>query len=148
MLSMLIALLATQRQAAAQPSDRLAAIVQIESIALAGLDADPAPFQSQFALHPQADVVAFDNLGGDALLIAPTPGGSVDAYPHLAAFLRNAPPIQVKSLWQTTSRCVHENLSRTPRWLSTAGFGVAWLHLRLDTRPKYYRFTPYKVASN
>ena len=29
-------------------------------------------------------------------------------------------------------------------WLSTAGLGVYWLHLRLDTRPKYYSFQPYR----
>ncbi|MGI9175867.1 MAG: DUF6940 family protein [Rhodothermales bacterium] len=23
-------------------------------------------------------------------------------------------------------------------WLSTAGGGVSWLHVRLDSRPKYY----------
>jgi len=32
-----------------------------------------------------------------------------------------------------------------PTWLSTAGGGVAWLHVRLDTRPKYYRYNPYRA---
>jgi len=27
---------------------------------------------------------------------------------------------------------------------STAGAGVSWLHVRLDDRPKYYGFKPYK----
>ena len=31
-----------------------------------------------------------------------------------------------------------------PIWLNTAGGGVAWLHIRLDHRPKYYRYLPYK----
>jgi len=30
--------------------------------------------------------------------------------------------------------------------LSTAGMGVYWLHVRLDTRPKYYQHTPYRDA--
>ena len=30
-----------------------------------------------------------------------------------------------------------------PVWLSTAGHGVAWLHVRLDSQPKYYRYRPY-----
>ena len=27
---------------------------------------------------------------------------------------------------------------------SAAGAGVSWLHVRLDDRPKYYGFLPYK----
>ena len=28
-------------------------------------------------------------------------------------------------------------------WLSTAGDGIAWLHVRMDPRPKYYQHTEY-----
>jgi hypothetical protein len=35
-------------------------------------------------------------------------------------------------------------LSARPVWLSTAGAGVAWLHVRLDDRPKYYGFDEYR----
>ncbi len=38
---------------------------------------------------------------------------------------------------------MHARVGDRPTWLSTAGHGVAWLHVRLDTRPKYYRYTPY-----
>lgn len=31
-----------------------------------------------------------------------------------------------------------------PVWLSTAGMGVSWLHVRLDARPKYYGFAAYR----
>ncbi len=124
-----------------------AEFVLIKSSSLARLRPEAAPFESQFALHPSADVITFPNLGGDALLIVPTPLGPIEAYPHLATFLRNAPAKQVRSLWKTAALAVRENLSRTPRWLSTAGLGVSWLHLRLDTRPKYYRFEPYKTAA-
>ena len=30
-----------------------------------------------------------------------------------------------------------------PLWVSTAGLGVSWLHVRLDARPKYYRHDAY-----
>ncbi len=33
-----------------------------------------------------------------------------------------------------------------PVWLSTAGAGVSWLHVRLDDRPKYYGHGPYRTA--
>jgi Family of unknown function (DUF6940) len=29
-------------------------------------------------------------------------------------------------------------------FFSTAGAGVAWLHVRLDDRPKYYGYPPYR----
>jgi hypothetical protein len=65
----------------------------------------------------------------------------------LAAFLREGPSDQVHDLWHRTARAVRENLGAKPMWLSTAGLGVAWLHIRLDSRPKYYRFDGYRRAS-
>ena len=127
--------------------DNEAEFVLIESASLASLRPEPAPFESQFANHQGEDVVLFPNLSGDALLIVPTPLGSIETYPHLATFLRNAPANQVMSLWKTVGEAVRRNLGREPKWLSTAGLGVSWLHLRLDTRPKYYRFAPYKTGA-
>ena len=121
-----------------------AEFVVIESASLARLRSDPIPFQSHFSAQAGSDVIEFPNLGGDALLFVPAPIGSVDSYPHLAAFLRTAPRSQIISLWRVTAQAVLENLGSAPRWLSTAGLGVSWLHLRLDTRPKYYNFSPYK----
>lgn len=121
--------------------------VLINSASLASLRPEPAPFESHFELHQGADIITFPNLGGDALLIVPTPVGAIEAYTHLATFLRNAPSRQVRSLWRSAAVAVHENLAEIPRWLSTAGLGVSWLHLRLDTRPKYYCFVPYKDAA-
>jgi hypothetical protein len=124
--------------------DNEAEFVLIESASLGRLQPSRAPFELQFELHQDVDVVTFPNLGGDALLIVPTPRGAIEAYTHLATFLRNASGNQIRSLWKIAAGAVLENLSSTPRWLSTAGLGVSWLHLRLDTRPKYYRFAPYK----
>ena len=33
-----------------------------------------------------------------------------------------------------------------PLWLSVAGGGVPWLHVRIDDRPKYYRYDSYRTA--
>ena len=123
-----------------------AEFVIIESVALSKLRPDAAPFETQFSLQPGSDVITFPNLGGDAMLIVPTQRGSIDMYPHLATFLRTAPRDQIRSLWKVAADAVQANLSRTPRWLSTAGLGVSWLHLRLDTRPKYYNYLAYKTA--
>lgn len=123
-----------------------AEFVIIESALLARLQPDPGPFESQFMRQQSSDVITFPNLGGDALLIVPTQLCPIDAYPHLATFLRSASRSQIRSLWKVAAKVVQENLGRAPRWLSTAGLGVPWLHLRLDTRPKYYSFSPYKIA--
>ncbi|MGI9221248.1 MAG: DUF6940 family protein [Woeseiaceae bacterium] len=122
--------------------------VIIDSAAVAGLRADSRPFESQFQERQGSDVITFPNLGADALLIAPVPLSSDNSYPHLAMFLRKAPEKQIRSLWQAVACAVLENLSEIPKWLSTAGLGVSWLHVRLDSRPKYYNYLPYKSVTS
>lgn len=90
-------------------------------------------------------VVTFPNLRGDAVMVVPTPLGEVEAYPHLAAFVRFAPPEQQQTLWQVVGKTLEDRISEKPVWLSTAGAGVAWLHVRLDDRPKYYSYGPYRM---
>lgn len=120
--------------------DRPAELVLVDGPALARLVPDPTPFGAKIEA---ADVVAFPNRGGDATLVVPRPIGPPEAYTHLAAFLRKAPRAQVRLFWQTVARTLREHLGPEPRWLSTAGMGVSWLHARIDTRPKYYRHRPY-----
>ena len=125
-----------------QDFDRNAEFVLIDAPLLAATRPEPLPFQEHFDAAGD-DVLVFPNLGGDALLVVPRPIGAVDAYAHLAAFLRQGQPAQIRELWRRTAETVYQNVTSTPRWLSTAGLGVAWLHLRLDTRPKYYSHAPY-----
>lgn len=112
-----------------------------------GLDlpSDPSPFAEYFTdTNANAGIVVFDNLGNDATLVAPSPRGPASAYPHLAAFTRQAPASQNHALWRTVGETMRDQLSDRPTWLSTAGGGVAWLHVRLDSWPKYYEFRPYR----
>lgn len=113
-----------------------------------GLDPQPdaAAFAEFFADAGETSVVGFPSLGRDAFLIAPCPRAEASAYPHLASFLRSAPSWQVHELWQRVGQEVSARLSDRPLWLSTAGMGVAWLHVRLDSRPKYYGHRPYTFA--
>ncbi len=108
---------------------------------------DPAAFAAHFG-GPGADrvVVAFPNLGGDAVLVVPRPAGLTSAYAHLAAFVREAPEPQRHALWSLVGETMGRRIGTRPVWLSTAGAGVAWLHVRLDDRPKYYGFGPYRQA--
>lgn len=121
--------------------------VLIEAPLLARLPPDPTPFASLFEQHPAEDVVVFPNLGGDAILVAPCPRGSDDVYPHLATFLRSGDKDQIRTLWRVTAETMRERVGNTPVWLSTAGGGVYWLHLRFDSRPKYYSHRPYAEAN-
>lgn len=104
--------------------------------------ADPAAFSSY--LDTGRNVVRFDNLGGDAELVVPAPIADHEAYPHLMAFLQNAPRSQQRALWQSVAEAMDARLGDKPVWLNTAGAGVPWLHVRLDDRPKYYEHAPYR----
>lgn len=117
--------------------------VLIDAPALAGARPDPRAFEDHFSAAGAAEVAVFANLGGDALLLAPCPRGSAP-YSHLAAFLRSAPPGQVRALWRETARAFARLVGRAPVWLSTSGLGVPWLHLRFDRFPKYYQYVAYK----
>ena len=127
-------------------STRAFECVLVESPELARLSPDPAAFAQHFeAADEDTAVASFWNLGGDARLVAPKPRASLIAYPHLAAFARAAPVPQQHAFWSTVGTSVADRLSDRPLWLSTCGLGVAWLHVRLDSRPKYYTFQPYRT---
>lgn len=107
---------------------------------------DASAFEAHFSqMHD--GVAAFDSLGRDATLIAPTPQGDTSAYGHLAAFVRHAPESQQHALWRRVGKEMQTRLSEAPIWLNTAGAGVPWLHVRLDSRPKYYAYEPYRVVA-
>lgn len=126
--------------------DRAAEFVLIEAPSLARFAPEPEPFAEHFRRAPGEDVIVFPNLGGDAVMIVPCPRGPDEHYPHLAAFLRGADRQQVRALWHRTAGEMLRHIGTRPTWLSTAGGGVAWLHVRLDSRPKYYSYGPYRNA--
>ena len=108
---------------------------------------DQTTYNSYFtADNTDHGIVSFANINGDATLVVPSPRTTIDAYGHLAAFIRGAPRPQLDAFWRIVSNCVQSRIGRSPLWLSTAGGGVAWLHVRVDSRPKYYGYTPYIAA--
>ena len=124
--------------------DADAEFVLIGAPTLARFPPQRAPFDEYFRRAPGEDVIVFPNLGGDAVLVVPRPRGPDADYPHLAAFLRRAGREQVRALWRRTAQEMLRHIGERPVWLSTAGGGVAWLHIRLDSGPKYYRYGPYR----
>lgn len=118
---------------------------------------DPHTFSSYFIdnnatteietdLFTAAGIVKFASLGGDATLIAPSPRAAHETYNHLASFTRNAPEYQIDALWRVVGLALQKNAGNAPLWLNTEGSGVAWLHIRIDTRPKYYGYAKYKAV--
>lgn len=119
--------------------------VTLDSPALASRT-DRTAFADHFAATHES-VTAFANLGGDAVLVVPCPVADDAAYGHLAAFVRFAPEEQRHAFWQAVGDAMARRMNAKPVWLSTAGYGVAWLHVRLDDRPKYYGHAAYKEFS-
>lgn len=103
---------------------------------------EPQAFASYFR-GGDADMLSVPNLGRTSDLVVPRGIASEDTYVHLASFLRAAPQTQVDALWRCVADTVLRSLSDRPLWLSTAGAGVAWLHVRIDRVPKYYWHRPY-----
>jgi hypothetical protein len=109
---------------------------------------DPEAFAEHFGdVAGSNDVVSFPNLNNDAILIVPRPVVALSAYTHIGAFVRKAPNAQKHALWKMVGELMQRRLESAPVWLSTAGAGVPWLHVRLDKRPKYYGYAPYREST-
>jgi len=109
--------------------------------------AEPSDFAEHFVDTARGKIVEFPNLGGDAILIVPCPENTSSDYGQLAAFLRNSPAPRQQALWRQVGAAMQRRLGSRPVWLSTAGGGVAWLHVRLDDRPKYYGYAAWRNAA-
>lgn len=121
---------------------RLFEMVLIKSLSLGKVTPEPHVFKAYF--KEEKDVVVFPNLGKNAILVVPKPISNQENFAHLAAFIQNAATTQIHEFWETLAIAIEENLNEKPTWVSTAGNGVYWLHVRLDTRPKYYKYPSYR----
>ena len=114
----------------------------VNSSQLTGVSPDSTTFDSYFS--PDSDTVTFSNLGGDAQLVVPCPVAERSIYTHIGSFVRSAPGHQINEFWRHVSKEMLDHVHQEPRWLSTSGLGVYWLHVRIDSVPKYYQTEPYK----
>lgn len=69
--------------------------------------------RNTFAQHfgrddANVEVVTFENLLNDAILIVPTPRGPDSAYVHLAKFIRSELETQKHALWQTVGQTMQQ----------------------------------------
>ncbi len=114
----------------------------INSKFLAGRSPDAQTFNQYF--DDSKNIVTFPNLGNDAELIVPCPQKEHSCYTHIGRFVRDAAEDQVDDFWQITGDETLQSIETRPKWLSTSGLGVFWLHVRIDTIPKYYQTKEYK----
>ena len=117
--------------------------VVLDGPRFAALRPEPEVFARELRAADDEGVATFPNLGGDALLVVAAARAAPEVYGHLAAFLRGAPCEQRRGLWRAVARAVQVRVGSRPLWLSTAGSGVTWLHVRLDSVPKYYRWRDF-----
>lgn len=118
--------------------------VEVEGCMLERMPTNRQAFSEYFNETKNNSVISFANLGGDAQLVVPCPLNAESEYPHLAEFLRNAPEEQIETLWKAVGVEAEKIISDKNIWISTAGAGVAWLHVRFDVFPKYYSYAPYR----
>lgn len=114
----------------------------LNSTFLAKRSPDSQTFRQYFDKTKQ--VVTFPNLGNDAKLIVPCPQKEDSCYTHIGSFVRNADKEQIDEFWKIIGHETLREIGSKPKWLSTSGLGVFWLHVRIDTIPKYYQTKEYK----
>lgn len=116
--------------------------VLINSRALTSVKPESHVFKEHF--NVSESVVSFSSLRGDALLTVPKPLTGNENYTHLVGFLRTAPQDQIDFFWEKVSTAFSSKIGFEKKWLNTAGQGVYWCHVRVDSRPKYYKFSDYR----
>ncbi len=132
------------------------AFILADAPLLETMDADSHAFDGHKTING-ALVRTFYNLGGDALLISPVKLRQEDRdaeYTHIKVFMSRIgemEKLQARQVWKKLGEGLKSLLNDSstgqdqPLWVSTSGMGIGWLHLRIDSRPKYYTFHPFKT---
>jgi len=96
-------------------------------------------------IYEKEQVADFMNLGKNARLVIPTKKIDKEIYNHMGKFIRLADAEQVNEVFKSIGKIIFEEIeTKKLIWLNTAGLGIIWLHIRMDTKPKYYKTKSYK----
>jgi len=86
---------------------------------------------------------AFENLSRDTILVCPPNQGK--NYSHLATFYANASIQTLKKFWLKVAETIRKEIKNQKTiYVSTAGDGVSWVHVRISSRPKYFKSFIYR----
>ena len=101
-------------------------------------------FAKKINASQHKDVLSFFNLSKTSLLVVPKPRSN-KKFTTLKQFMDNATEKQQKVFWRKVVSCIHKMLKTHDKvWVSTHGRGVPYLHVRIDTVPKYYLTKQFK----
>lgn len=120
--------------------------VLIKTNALSKITQDEFTFSEYFSYQKKAN--SFYNLGKNAKLIIPTLTNKSVNYSSISKFVRTSNKDQYREFWKLVGVEYETELGDKWKWLSTSGLGIHWLHVRIDSRPKYYTFKEYKGILN
>lgn len=102
---------------------------------------DPTDFRQHLDSkknEKQQYAISFNNLSGDTLLIVPKERSGKN-FSSLYYFMTEASERHQKLFWRQVALKVRKLLKLHPYlFISTEGTGVAYLHIRICTYPKYY----------
>lgn len=105
---------------------------------------DYSSFEKELNKSKNNYATSFYNLSKTSYLIVPIPRKG-KKFTTMKDFIDNASKIQQKKLWQMVAEKVLMMLKKHNKvWVSTHGTSVPYLHVRIDTRPKYYQTNKYK----
>ena len=106
---------------------------------------------------PGETCISFRNLlvSGDATMLVvpkPMPDTEPSTYSDLASFIRTAPSSEIFNMWtkslQEYQRLIGPSSNGRTVWFSTSGLGISYLHMRFDSRPKYYSYEPFQISKS
>ena len=96
---------------------------------------DSSPFHNH--LDGKTSPVKFYNLDKSAILVSPPDIGK--NYSHLATFYKNSSTTEKNEFWRKVAKSVEKQLKKgNDVYVSTHGTNVRWLHVRIESKPKYY----------
>eukprot|EP00477_Mikrocytos_mackini_P002256 GAHX01002488.1.p1 GENE.GAHX01002488.1~~GAHX01002488.1.p1 ORF type:complete len:291 (+),score=45.59 GAHX01002488.1:50-922(+) len=106
---------------------------------------DAATFGTK--IENSALAVVFDSTSSPpAKLVCPHKG--TESYnAHLAIYARNSSDEEFEYTWRLAFKTFFEDIDSAGnkvRYLSTHGQAVLWLHIRIESTPKYYHYNEYK----
>ena len=106
-------------------------------------------FEKNIKKSKNKNVISFYNLSKTSLLIVPYPKKNKDKtyknYKTLKNFIDNSSEEQQIKFWKKVASGIKRMLKKNDKiWVSTHGLGVPYLHIRIDTVPKYYITKKFK----
>lgn len=122
----------------------------IETNAFTKAVKNPSTYKSHFdAQCSKAAAAVFPNPDNTSMLVSPCPTAELEGT-HVKVFMSSATLEQRNGLLKVVGKELLDQIGKggdKAVWLSTSGLGVSWLHVRFDTKPKYYTTLEYKKTA-